>query len=342
MLKKATIFGNKLTRIISGVLAVIFLLYGLLMLWDMYRTEIRAFASYDLLQYRPNIENDELPFLDDLLEINPDTRAWITIYNTNIDYPVMQGKDDMEYLNKDVYGNFALTGSIYESYKYPGDFSAPYTLIYGHHVANGSMFGDIEKFLEKDFFDKNTTGILILPDIVYDLEIIGILETNAYDASIFDEYSPECLDRCKYRRDVKIEKIIALSTCDTRATDARNILFCNATVRTKPLPSREDSKSVQREAIGHPMAGAYWSLLNLIILVATVYSCIRLLLFKDIKIKKILTILLGLLSIVLFFLTEDLHKPVQLLDIWTIPMFAILVLMFFSNKSRKDNSSEGA
>ena len=146
-MEKLTKIGNTLTKGLTTILAVLFMFYGLLMLWDMYRTEIRAFASYDLLQYRPNVEENEPPYLDDLILINPDTRAWLTIYGTNIDYPVMQGKDDMEYLNKDVYGKFSITGSIYESYKYPKDFSAPYTLIYGHHMANGSMFGDIEKFL---------------------------------------------------------------------------------------------------------------------------------------------------------------------------------------------------
>ena len=96
--------GNIFIAIITGILMVSLGLYGVLMLWDTYRTEIKAFASYDLLQYRPNIEEDEPPYLDDLIKINPDVAGWVTIYGTNIDYPVMQGKDDKEYLNKDALG----------------------------------------------------------------------------------------------------------------------------------------------------------------------------------------------------------------------------------------------
>lgn len=48
-----------------------------------------------------------------LSEINPDYRAWLTIYDTNIDYPVMQGEDDLFYASRDIYKEVSLTGSIY-------------------------------------------------------------------------------------------------------------------------------------------------------------------------------------------------------------------------------------
>ena len=86
MIKKITKIGNIFYRVCTAILISIFLLYGILVIWDMYRTEIQAFATYDLTKYRPNIEENEPPYLDDLIELNPDTVAWITIYNTNIDY----------------------------------------------------------------------------------------------------------------------------------------------------------------------------------------------------------------------------------------------------------------
>ena len=58
MKKSITKIGNILIKIIAGLTAVLFSFYGLLMLWDMVRTDIKAFASYDLLKYRPNIEED--------------------------------------------------------------------------------------------------------------------------------------------------------------------------------------------------------------------------------------------------------------------------------------------
>ena len=184
-MKKVSNIINKSIKIFTTILAIFFFLYGILMMWDMYRTEIQAFATYDLMQYRPNIEEYEPPYLDELLEINKDTTGWITIYNTNIDYPIMQGKDDLEYLNKDVYGKFSISGSIFMAYQNAKDFSDPYILLYGHHMENGSMFGDVLKFKNKEFFDKNTKGVLILPEKVYDLKVMAVLETNAYDHNIY-------------------------------------------------------------------------------------------------------------------------------------------------------------
>lgn len=55
----------------------------------------------------------------------------------------------MEYINKDVYGEFSLSGSIFLSCMNKKDFSDNYNLVYGHHMANGGMFGDVVSFTEK-------------------------------------------------------------------------------------------------------------------------------------------------------------------------------------------------
>lgn len=57
----------------------------------------------------------------------------------------------MEYINKDVYGNFALSGSIFLSSANQPDFTDPYNLIYGHHMSNGAMFGDVVEFTDEAY-----------------------------------------------------------------------------------------------------------------------------------------------------------------------------------------------
>ena len=74
-----------------------------------------AFISDDLLEYKPIPGQEENPTLDELMAINPDVVGWLTVDDTHIDYPVVQGENDMEYINKDVYGEFALPGSIFLS-----------------------------------------------------------------------------------------------------------------------------------------------------------------------------------------------------------------------------------
>ena len=61
----------------------------------------------------------------------------------------------MTYINKNVFGEFALTGSIFLSCMNSPDFSDPYNLIYGHHMDNGGMFGDVMEFLDSEYFDEH-------------------------------------------------------------------------------------------------------------------------------------------------------------------------------------------
>lgn len=352
MLKHITKAGNKLILVIAAVMMVTLGLYGILMLWDMYRTEINAFASYDLLQYRPNIENEEPPYLDDLVKINPDTVGWVTIYGTNIDYPVMKGKDDVEYLNKDPMGDYSISGSIFMSYHNAKDFSDPYTLLYGHHMENGSMFGDLDKFRDdKDFFfNKNDKrckfeedGVLIMQEQVYNLRVMALLETTAYDHNIYmaekkqEEIPPLCeylQMHSKYKMsNCDAEKIIALSTCASAVSFDRTVLICEMKLRTDPLPTREKEPLTEhREAVGHPMAGAYWALLNLLILLCSVWFLIGLIMRK-VSWKLIGVESLGAIaSVILFVITEDLHKPIQVIDIWTLPMIVIFAAMIMLAK----------
>lgn len=338
-MKRIADAGNFIIRTVTGVLAAIFLLYGGLMLWDMYRTEIKAFASYDLLKYRPNIEEEEPPYLDELIKINPDTAAWLTIYNTHMDYPVMHGKNDMEYINKDVYGEYTVTGSIFMASENSKDFSDPYTLVYGHHMMNGSMFGDIHKFKNKDFFDANDKGILIMENKAYDLKIMACLETDAYDEQVYQVKKTELepfvsyvRENTKLFRDSHYEQILVLSTCDDANTSGRTVLVCAMNTRTAALPDREEGKAAPaRHAAGHPMAGAYWSLINLICLLASVYFAVRIIWIHRKNLKNIyvlLVFMLALVAILIFYITEDMKKPIQMVDIWTPMMLAVLTLIW--------------
>ena len=208
-------------------------------MWDNYMTIKGAFLSKDLLEFKPqsNVGNGENPTLDELKGINPDVRAWLTIDGTGIDYPVVQGRDDLEYVNKDIYGEFKLSGSIFLSCLNTMDFTDRYNLVYGHHIEQGLMFSDIDKFLENDFFEKHLTGKLYLPNETYNLEVFACVSTDAYDGDVYDVDSlkmksmASVADKLRTKeghfRDAFAgdEKIIALSTCADATTYRRHILF---------------------------------------------------------------------------------------------------------------------
>jgi len=155
-------------------------------LWD----NNRVYAAVDdvregLLEFKPDADEDK-PSFEELLKINPDVKAWLTIDNTGIDYPVVQGKTNLSYINTDVYGNFSLAGSIFLDSRNDGNFNDPYSLLYGHYMEKGKMFGDLELFKDEKFFRENQTGTLILPDRVYNLEIYACLSVSASEDAIFN------------------------------------------------------------------------------------------------------------------------------------------------------------
>ena len=106
---KAAKAGDKVLSLLAIVLMLGMLAYGGYSLWDTYVIYINAFIGRDLLKYKPSSDNPEVTrlSLEELLAINPDTRGWIRIDGTHIDYPMVQGKDDMEYVNKDVTCQFS-------------------------------------------------------------------------------------------------------------------------------------------------------------------------------------------------------------------------------------------
>ena len=178
--------GNQILNIIVMGIILFLFLYGGYSLWDTYMSAKSAFLSDDLLSYKPQPGEGANPSLEDLMAINKDVAGWITIDDTHIDYPVVQGKDDMEYINKDVYGEFSLSGSIFLSCMNKKDFSDNYNLVYGHHMANGGMFGDVVSFTEKSYFDKHKTGELYLPDKTMHIDLFACMKTSASDSKVYN------------------------------------------------------------------------------------------------------------------------------------------------------------
>lgn len=223
--------------------------YSAFALWDNERIYAAAGdVQADMIKLKPEIlvseEEDSGADFSELLKVNPDVCGWLTLDNTNVDYPILQGDTNFSYINTDVYGNFALAGSIFLDTRSNRDFTDPYSLIYGHHMADSKMFGDLDKYKDETFFRENTTGSLILPNQSYNLEIIACLLVNASEDNIFeptiwrDSNISSLLNfmennAVNLHADVLAElraseepiQILALSTCSYEFTDARTIVL---------------------------------------------------------------------------------------------------------------------
>lgn len=230
--------GNRILSIMAGILILLMLSYGMYSLWDTYKIYANSFADEELLKFRPTDDGEDNPTLKDLKKLNPDVKAWIQVPKTNIDYPVVQGQDDMEYINKNVYGEFELSGAIFLSCLNKDDFSDPYNLVYGHNMKNGGMFADVADFTNKEYFETHQKGKLYLTDATRKIRFFACMKVTAADAKIYhpDGYHKENLkDLLDYiqanavqYRDVNVadeNSLIALSTCSEAETNGRVVMI---------------------------------------------------------------------------------------------------------------------
>ena len=230
--------GNKILSFIAMVLVLIMLLYGGYSLWNTIMIYRGAFSSNDLLKYQPTGDGPNSITLGELMKLNKDVVGWIKIFDTHISYPVVQGKDNQEYLNKDVFGEFSFSGSIFLDYRNACDFTDSYSIIYGHHMEYGAMFGDVVEFKNDDYFQEHKTGALFLLDDTYKITLFACVETQEFNNKIYnpivqgkdnlDTLLKYIKDEAVQYRDISLnhdDKIIGISTCAEAGTNERVVLF---------------------------------------------------------------------------------------------------------------------
>lgn len=128
---------------------------------------------------------------------NPDIYAWISIPDTGVNYPILQSAtDDNHYLKTDVDGNYSPYGAIFTQSMNATDFSDPVTLVYGHKTDNGTMFSDLHRFEDADFFASHEDMYIYVPGHVLTYRIIAAYTyDNRHIMNSFDFSDPEVLQR---------------------------------------------------------------------------------------------------------------------------------------------------
>ena len=176
-----------------------------------------------------NHEKNPIDF-SSLQKQNKDIYSWIYIPETNINYPVCQSSnDDNFYLDHDIYGDYSYAGAIYSQVCNSLDYSDRVTVLYGHNMANASMFADLHKFEDSDFFNSNKYMYVYTPGHKLTYEVVSAFTyddrhiMNSFDFSddtAFEEYldiiqNPHSISK-NVREGINLtldDKILTLSTC---------------------------------------------------------------------------------------------------------------------------------
>ena len=187
-----------------------------------------------VLKYKPKLGEQQTEEV--LQEIAEDAVAWLSIPDTRIDYPLMQGETNDTYINKDPFGNFSLSGSIFLDSRNSGDFTDGYSLVYGHHMDHGAMFGSLDAFYQPDYFRSHRTGTLqCATGQDYEILFFACCKAPANEKLIFDPPASERTALLAYLAEHAAiwhpedlppdSPILALSTCQSAETIERLILF---------------------------------------------------------------------------------------------------------------------
>ena len=167
-----------------------------------------------------------------LREQNPDIIGWIAIPFTNIDYPIVQAKDNRRYLRRDLKGNYAFPGTVFMDYRCAKDGSG-YSVIYGHNMKSGAMFGTLGRFADKAFFQAHPEGKLLLEDGWHSLRFFAFLTAKVNDGVIYSVprvlgFLEDIAGRAQHYREnsaAQNSRLVALSTCSYAFRGARMVLI---------------------------------------------------------------------------------------------------------------------
>lgn len=227
------------------ILLLLLLCFGIYALWD--SALLYSEASHNhYKEYKP--AHDRRRF-EDYVKVNKDVIGWIELYGTGCDYPIVQGKDNIYYLNHTADGRFQASGSLYLDYRNQSNFQDYNNIIYGHHMDQHMMLGDLSLFLSQDYFQKHQYGKIYANHHWWGLDIYALLETDANNTLIYhpgiisltqkQTYQSYIQEKARYIRSMSISEddhLVLLSTCEGDITNGRMILVCKMTNKIHKNP----------------------------------------------------------------------------------------------------------
>lgn len=237
---------NRLVTFLTCLMLLLAGLYAVYALWDnrqVYESAGSVQESLLKLKPKPSEEGTESdPGFEELQALNPDVCAWLSLEGTEIEYPVLQGRTNLSYISTDVYGKYSLAGSIFLDSRNGRNGEDLYNLVYGHHMENHRMFGDLELYRDSAFFSRSGRGSLLLPERSYRLTPVLCFQCPASEMLIFDpEYAQMHLaemlafaERSAEQRNGEalaalradeVGRVLALTTCSTDFTDSRTVVL---------------------------------------------------------------------------------------------------------------------
>ncbi len=246
--------GHILSDIMLLICAAVFC-FAAWKLWGMYQGYHGGEKEYEQLRQQVTFRKKEKggtgesgPDLcpvqvdfDALRKINPQIVAWLYIPDSEISYPVVQGEDNFHYLNYTFEGKKNFTGAIFLDALCRPDFRSDNSIIYGHNLKSGKMFGFLKTYYDTNYNDKadyrkRQIIWVIRPGGAMEYRIFSAREISVQkDQDVytvgfgseqgFADYLDQAVDKSLYHTGVEpADRILTLSTCTSSTEDGRFIV----------------------------------------------------------------------------------------------------------------------
>ncbi len=180
-------------------------------------------------EYFPEVNVD----FDALLAEGSDVVGWLWIPDSEISYPLVQGADNDQYLHQTYNGVQNSSGSIFLDYRCSPDLSDWNTVIYGHNMKNGSMFGSLDAYADQDYFDTHPLLYILTPDRILKYRVFSAYVTE-YDSETYDLSGEDRAAYVQYALDSSAVQggrdqetaapLLLLSTCTSRTRTERFVV----------------------------------------------------------------------------------------------------------------------
>ena len=205
-------------------------------------TETEETAETETTAAVETTEGGMLPGYAEIYEMNNDTVGWIKLPGTELDYPVMQTPDrENFYLDKDFYGNKSTRGCIYAREVCDINEPSDNVTLYGHNMADGSMFAALNAYVSKTAWDNTSLIFVDTLTEYHTYKIFAVFKTSAnlnqgfsyhqfVDADNeeeFNEFVKTCKDLSFYDTGITPvygDKMICLSTCEYTLDNGRLVV----------------------------------------------------------------------------------------------------------------------
>lgn len=194
-------------------------------------------AASERVNKTPLVEIPELHMnYSELHRLNEDAVAWLYSPGADIDYPVMKTENYSEYLDKLPDGSINANGSLFFDFNNPSDLSGELTVIYGHSMKSGKMFGRLVNYNDQSFYENNPYMYLYTEDGNYRIDLLygcviaaGQWRERAFMyAENIESFISYACHHTTFKSNVNYkpgDRLVALATCSYDFDDARYVVL---------------------------------------------------------------------------------------------------------------------